>query len=335
MILSGHLADRVGERKVILLEFLLIPIFLILSGLAPSYLMLLAFIAGLGIVKCMYHPAGLSFLSKAVDPDIRGKAIGLHEAIGSIGSGLAFISLGSLGGWLGWRYTLALMAAPSLLLSFLYLLFQKRGEGIKNPQEGNPRKGLESILGIKKEKLSPFYLQAGSSIIAGVGLGGFMAFLASFLHEVYGLSVGLAGGIVGIGYLGGFFGNLVGGRMSDRIGTVLSYVVFSAFAAFFTTLIAIFELPFYFLFLTLFSCFFFSATANPADKALLAEHSFSGGRGSGYGSLFTVYTLGSVISGPLFGFLIEKAGMRPTFLFIPTFLIIAIVVRYRVKRYHG
>lgn len=333
MVLSGGLADRIGERKVILLEFFLIPLFLILCALAPFYQMLLVFIAGLGVAKCMYHPAGLSFLSKSVEPGIRGKVIGLHEAIGSIGSALAFIVLGALGGWFGWRYALTLMAVPSILLSFLYLLFGKK-ENSQNYQPDSSKRGLESILGIKKDKLSAFYLQMASVLIAGVGFGGFMVFLASFLHEGYHLSVGLAGGIVGIGYLGGFFGNLIGGRISDRIGTVHSYVIFTILTAFSSTLVAIFELPFYFLFLILLSCFFFRAIANPADKALLAKHSSIKGRGSGYGSLFSVYTLGSITSAPLFGFLIEKAGMRPTFLLVPVLLIIAAVVRYKVREYH-
>lgn len=340
MILSGRLADKIGERKIILLEFFMIPIFLILSGLAPSYPILLLFVAGFGIAKCMYHPAGLSYLSKTVDVDVRGKAIGLHESIGSIGGGLAFISLGVLGQWLGWRYALVVMATPSLLLALFYLLIgndmsDNRSKKSRNSGENNPPKGLENIWGIKKEKLSLFYLQMGSNIIVAVGFGGFMTFLASFLNQVYGLSVGLAGSLIGIGCLTSFFGNLVGGRLSDRMGSVLTYVFFIGLTALFTAVIAVFELPLYLLFLNLLFCFFFFATANPADKALLVEHSHAEGRSSGYGSLFTFSTLGAVVSGPLFGFLIEKLGMRPAFLLVPALLVVATIVRHQIiRRYH-
>ena len=230
-----------------------------------------------------------------------------------------------------------IMAIPGLLLALFYFLIgndmsDDRSKKSRNSGENNPPKGLENILGIKKEKLSPFYLQTGSGIIVKVGFGGFMTFLASFLNQIYGLSVGLAGSLIGIGYLASFFGNLVGGRLSDRMGSVLAYVFFTGLTALFTAVIAVFKLPLYLLFLNL----LFLATAQPADKDLLIKHSHTERRSSGYGSLFTFYTLGSVVSGPLFGFLIEKLGMRPTFLLVPALLVIATIVRYQIiRRYHG
>ncbi|MBE0479232.1 MFS transporter, partial [Candidatus Aerophobetes bacterium] len=73
---------------------------------------------------------------------------------------------------------------------------------------------------------------------------------------------------------------------------------------------------------------------SPTDKALLADYSHAEGRSTSYGFLFSSYTLGFVISGPLFGLLIEKVGMRSGFLFVPVFFIVASLIRYRMKRYH-
>lgn len=230
-----------------------------------------------------------------------------------------------------------IMAVPSLLLALLYLLVgndmsNDRSKKSRNSGKNNPSKGLENILGIKKEKLFPFYLQIGSNTIAIVGFGGFTTFLASFLNQVYGMSVGLAGSLIGVSYLVSFFGNLIGGRLSDKMGPVLAYAFFMGLTALFTAMIAIFELSPYLLFPTLLFCFFLFATGNPADKALLVEYSPIEKRDSGYGSLFTFLALGSIISGPLFGFLIEKLGMRSTFLFIPVLLAAAAIMRYQIRR---
>lgn len=287
----------------------------------------------------MYHPAGLSFLSKAVGENIRGKAIGLHESIGNVGSGLAFISLGLLGGWRGWRPALMIIAVPGLLLSFLYLLLgenmseEDKSEKVENSKDDTPRRGIESILGIRKERLFPFYLQMGSNVVALIGFGGFTTFLASFLHEVYGLPVGLGGSIIGVSYLTGFFGNITGGRLSDKLGPVLACALFSALTALSMIMVAAIQLPFHLLFLSLLLCFIFFALSNPANKALLAEHSHIEGRSSGYGSYFMFSTAGLLTSGPLFGFLIEEVGMRSAFLFVPLLLGIATTMRFGLMGY--
>lgn len=338
MILSGRLADRIGERKSILLEFLLIPIFLVLSSVSPSYIFLLISVAGFGFAKILYHPAGLSFLSKSVDEEMRGEGIGLHESIGNIGAGFAFIVVGLLGGWLGWRLALILMTAPALILAISNLVL---GSGLggdfpvepTDPEEDLSGDGVGGVLGIEDEKLTPFYFQIGSSIIGGVGFGAFVTFLASFLNQVYGLSTGLAGLLVGMSYLLGFFGNLFGGKISDRIGEVLSYTIFMSLAALPILMVVLLDVPLFLLIPSLALCFLLRSLGNPADKSLLAEHSSISGRGRGYGSLFTSYTFGSFTSAPLFGFLIDSFGMKSAFLFIPILFIIGAAVRYRVKQY--
>lgn len=340
MVLSGSLSDRIGERKAILLEFFLVPGFLVLMSLSPSYLFLLLFAGGFGLSKILYHPAGLSFLSKSIDEESRGEAIGLHESMGNLGAGIAFIAVGSLGGWLGWRPALVLVAVPILLLGVSnWLLGGRLGKDVNeeveedDPPSDDTDGSIGKTLGVEKEKLSSFYLQIVSSVIGGIGFGAFVTFLASFLNQVYGLSTGLAGLLVGSSYLLGFFGNLYGGRISDRLGEVLSYTIFMVLASVPIMLVVLVDLPYFLLIPILAACFLLRSLGNPADKSLLAEHSSNAGRGRGYGSLFTSYTLGSFTSGPLFGFLIDKFRMESAFLLIPVLFVVGAVVRYQVKRY--
>ncbi|MFW6013005.1 MAG: MFS transporter [Candidatus Bipolaricaulota bacterium] len=339
MILSGRLADRIGERKCILLEFTLIPVFLILSALSPTYVYLFVFVTGLGLAKIFYHPAGLSLLSKAAGEEKRGKAIGLHESVGNIGAGLAFIAIGPLGSLLGWRLALALLGIPAWILVAV-TFFGSKGLGKIVTQEDDSDSGDSGAissrtgraLGIDDKKLTSFYLQVGSSIIGGIGFGGFVTFLASFLTEEYALSAALAGLFVGMSYLLGFFGNLFGGSISDRIGEVLAYALFTGLAALPIALVVILRLPRLLLIPCLILAFLLRSLGNPADKSLLVEHANPAQRGQGYGSLFTSYTFGSFASGPLFGFLIDSIGMRPAFLVIPALFVLGAVIRYQVKR---
>lgn len=355
IVFTGRIADRIGERKAILLEFMVVPFFLIGAAFAPSYWVLLVFVAGFGAARCMYHPAGLSYLSKSVDPQVRGKALGIHESIGSLGGGLAFIALGALGGAVGWRWTLFALALPGFLLVAGYLYWKrdqrgKRGfleeepkreektESDKENKSGQKREkglieGMEELLGLREGKLTPFYLQMSGKVIGGLGKVGFVTFLASFLTEVYGMSAGLAGGLVGVSYLGGFFGNLVGGKMADLMGPIRAYVSSVLVTALLMLGVGLLKLPLWSLILILISCFFFNAAKNPSDKSLLAEHSHEEGRGTGYGSYFTFGKLGALVSSPLFGLLIERIGMRPTYMIAPAFLVVAAGAIARIGKY--
>ncbi len=333
MILSGRLTDIIGERKTILLEFSLIPIFMILCGLASSYWMLLVFVAGFGFSKIMYHPAGLSYISRGIDRKLRGTAIGVHESVGNIGGGLAFIVLGSLGELLGWRRTFMVMAIPAAVLVVANLIL---GNGLEDGGRSSPRTTVETSqetgrTGIKPKRISAFYLQVGSSTLSILALGGFVSFLSSFLYEIYGLGAALSGSLVGLGYLGGVLGNLIGGRISDRFGPIVTYSAFTTLYAVPISAVIWLRLPFWGLLLGLLLCFFLRSVRNPADKALLADNSPHEGRGKAYGLLFAAYTMGSLISGPLFGFLIDSYGMIPAFSIVPVLSVVSALVRYQVK----
>ncbi|MFP4589599.1 MAG: MFS transporter [Candidatus Acetothermia bacterium] len=348
IILAGRLADEIGEKTAIVLGFIMVPLFLLACASAPSYLILLLFVGGYGLARCMYHPAGLSYLSKAVDSSVHGKAIGLHESVGSLGSGLAFATLGWVGHTLGWRGALVVIAFPGLFLSMSYVLLNKkdliedfgkrreksRSEKNTDQEEGIQNKDLHNrVFGVKQREKKPFWLQMAGKVTGDLGRQGFVVFLASFLTSVYGMSAGLAGGLIGLSYLGSFGGNLIGGNLAEMLGLVKTYVSFTLLGAAFMLIIAVFNLPLYALIPCLLLYFLSSATRNPADKALLAERSHHQGRGAGYGSYFTFGRLGTFVSGPLFGVLIETVGMRSTYLLAPTLMALAALIMSRISKY--
>ena len=81
---SGWISDKIGERLVLL-------IYLTISGAGSvvmifinSFTLLLPIVAVIGLAGGLYHPVGLSLISK-VFKEKRGRAMGIHGVSGSVG----------------------------------------------------------------------------------------------------------------------------------------------------------------------------------------------------------------------------------------------------------
>jgi MFS family permease len=101
---AGYLSDRVGSRRMLILAAGGCAVALGLVSLAPSFPVFAAGLVLLGLSAGVYHPSGLSLLSRGVASGERGRAIGIHGVGGTFGEAIAPAWAALFAASFGWRF---------------------------------------------------------------------------------------------------------------------------------------------------------------------------------------------------------------------------------------
>ncbi|OYR55659.1 MFS transporter [Halorubrum halodurans] len=112
---GGVVVDRFGSKPVILACLLGMGGAFLLVGAAPSLPVLAIALAVWGVTASVYHPAGLTLLSKAVER--RGTALGYHGIGGNLGIALGPLAAVLLLVAFDWRVVAALLTVPAFLVA--------------------------------------------------------------------------------------------------------------------------------------------------------------------------------------------------------------------------
>jgi len=110
---GGVIIDRIGSRRLISICLLGMGLSYILLGLAPSVLIIAVALVIWGISASVYHPAGLSLISKGVEE--RGTGFAYHGIAGNLGIGLGPLVATILLLFVDWRTVALALGAPALL----------------------------------------------------------------------------------------------------------------------------------------------------------------------------------------------------------------------------
>src|SRR3989442_886049 len=134
-VLFGFLADRRAPARLLLLCAAGVAISMVGVAASPSIPLLAVSLGSLGLFSGIYHPTGLSIISRVVAE--QGRGMGWHGMGGSLGiaAGPAFVGAMLAIGW-SWRSVAALLVIPSLvalLLLFVARLPVDRGAAFRVP----------------------------------------------------------------------------------------------------------------------------------------------------------------------------------------------------------
>ena len=193
----GFLADRRPAGGLLLLCAAGIAISMVGVGASPSIPVLALSLGALGLFSGIYHPTGLSIISRVVAE--QGRGMGWHGMGGSLGiaAGPAFVGAMLAIGW-SWRSVAALLVIPSLVA--LLLLFVAR-----LPVE-RPAPALGSSRSPRPLWSRPFAFILLVYMFAGFAYQGGLTFLPRFVGaEFFALALAL-----------GAIGQVVSGRLADR-----------------------------------------------------------------------------------------------------------------------
>jgi predicted MFS family arabinose efflux permease len=304
---AGYLADRVGSRTMLLVAAGGCAVSLVVVATAPSFPAVAAGLVLLGLCAGIYHPSGLSLLSRRIASPQRGRAIGIHGVGGNFGEALAPAWAAFFAARAGWRWGFAAAALLALACAALALTLPADGPRTADA----PRPTLRGTAGELGRTLQLFWRSRAlrwlllATVAGGLVYRGVLTFLPLHLS-------GSAGGARGASYvtslvlLAGIVAQRLGGELADRLPreglfllelALVVPVLFLLGAATGTPLLAL-ALAFGFLWYL----------AQPVATALVAAHTDPGDHGLLYGLQFAAsFGVGSFAT-TLGGLLIGASG---------------------------
>jgi len=323
-LLAGSLADRTNEIHLIMLS----------SGLAGLSTIMFLFVqditvyAAVFISMCvwagLYHPAANALISKTYSKGT-GEAMGFHGAGGTVGvvftPALSYV----VGLAFGWRMSFVVFGVSSAVTAMLFWRNRFR------PVRSASRVRLRDILGIQGLWLLLIFNFAIGLYMKSVELFlptyftlGPLSFLGAALAKSWAATLTTFMLLIGV------FGQWLGGRETDVLGSKKVLIVASA---------AVF-VGFLFLALTPSSLWFVAIVAftmlyglafyahQPAFNALTGFMTPEDRRGLVYGVVFFMsFGMGS-ISQAITGYLSDKIGITVAFYVLTLFAAIALVVSF-------
>lgn len=310
---AGFLADRVGERRLLLTFCLGSGVASIAVGLSPNVYVLGVALAVLGLVLGIFHPVGTAFIARATKH--RGMAFGYFGVGGNLGVALGPILAGAIASTLDWRAPYLIFAIPAFLMAGLLYSFTRTGI---------PSVSEETTAETDTEKthlrliILPLVLIFVASAVNGFVYRGLITFLPLYLSQRLHFtffhldSMVLAGSFTTVALIFGVLGQFLGGYLSERRRHEVLALVVAAVAA--PLLVLMGGSDGLILLLTASSFAFFHFMAQPIYNNLIADYSPASWRGRSYGIFyFLTFGLGS-FSATLLGYTAEQLGTNWVFL---------------------
>jgi MFS family permease len=219
---AGWLADRFGPVALIMIGTLGVAVAGVLVGFSVNFAMLLITLMLMGLLSGGYHPAATPLISASVEPQQRGRALGIHLVGGNsaffVTPIIAAAIISAFGEESGWRYSYLILAAPTVLFALIFYVYLSRHGGRAHVEkvkqriieERPPQPGY-------KRRLIAFL----TMMVVGGGIGmSILPFLTLYMTDELGASNATAGGLMSIVFSSGLWAGPVGGYISDKIGSV-------------------------------------------------------------------------------------------------------------------
>lgn len=179
-VLAGFLADRYGSRPLLIVYLVGCSATAVLARWAPTFNLLLLVMLAMGCFASIYHPAGLSLISRETTPETRGSALGLHGIIGSLG--IAGAPFGAMllfsSGNLGWRDYYLILTVPALLIAARLLLDELRH---RKESRLAAAKSATELMPEEAIRWSRYLILVVAGALSGFVYGAFMHFLPRYL----------------------------------------------------------------------------------------------------------------------------------------------------------
>ncbi|SIR75289.1 Sugar phosphate permease [Haladaptatus litoreus] len=341
---SGILADSYDTRKLIAISVLGMGVGFVIISLAPSIFILTIGLIVWGGSASMYHPTGLSLISRTVSE--RGRGLAFHGVAGNVGTAVGPLLVSVLLLELSWRYVASLLVAPALLVGIVTLLvpIEKPARVSNGGMAVDPQGGFSMAeFGASSKRLFArgFAVIFLLVVLEGLFYRGILTFLPDVFDTVItsesaitadlfrGTSQYLYSGLL----LVGVFGQYVGGWLVDRVNPVRGLVfVFIGLAGVSAMFAAITQPSVWNLvpLSILLGVFLFGE--QPLMQATVADYSSSDTRGLSYGytyaGVFGVGALGATIA----GYVLTRASFSWLFGLLAILAIIAAIVSERLRR---
>jgi FSR family fosmidomycin resistance protein-like MFS transporter len=320
---AGLIAERTGERGVLVVGTLVTAAGFIVAGLAGGFASLLIVLLVAGLGSGVQHPLASSIVSKAYETGPRRTALGTYNFSGDLGKiavpavvALLAASLGS------WRLPAALYGVVGLAAAVVIWASLSRlhvGQRLA-PRETTAATAAGGGWGIR----DPRGFQA-LTLIGMIDTGTrspFLTFLPFLLLEYKGATLAGVGGAMALLFAGGAVGKFVCGVMAERIGIIRAVVITEAA----TTLgiLAVLAAPLHLAYAALVPLGIALNGTSSVLYGTVAELVTPERRSRAYGLYYTLTIATSAIAPAVYGLLSDLAGVRATLTVVGLMVLVTI-----------
>lgn len=327
---AGILVDRLGATRVLVGGLGLYASAVTLYGFAPNIwvLGLLAILAGFG--NCVFHPSDYAIMTARVGANRLGRAYGVHNLGGSFGWVAAPVSVLALTSLFGWRAALSILGGVGLALT-AYLILERAALRTEGRARGRESRAARERAPLPLLLSRPIVLCFGYFLLLAVANAGLQPFLPSSLVAAWGLSFALANSAL-TGYLiGSSLGIFMGGVAADRFGRPERIVATGlASAGGLALVIGFVPMAVPMLVLCVALAGFCAGSTTPSRDMLVRRAAPSGATGKVFGFVYSGLDLGSAVTPPFLGLLLDHQLPRLVFVAVAAALFLAISTAFVV-----
>jgi FSR family fosmidomycin resistance protein-like MFS transporter len=224
---AGRMVDKIGPTILLAIGTLGVAIGGLITGLSNSYIMFIIFLAIMGFMTAGYHPASTPMILSAVEPEKRGRALGLHLVGGNASFFIApLIAGGVMVLWpsMGFRGPFIILSIPTAIFGIIFLIYLTKRGGLTHVRAAKQRLAEEKPPqpGYKR-RLWAYLIQ----MIVGGGAGmSVQALMSLYIVDKLGATDTSVTWIMSVSFLPAIVGGtIIGGWISDRIGSVKIIIV--------------------------------------------------------------------------------------------------------------
>jgi MFS family permease len=283
---AGWLADRFGHARMMAVFFLGIGAASVVAGLVSGPTGMAAALAGIGLFGALYHPVALAWVSMEAPVAIRGRVMGWVGIAGSIGVALSAVIAGGLAALAGWRMAMIVPGVVTIAGGVALIIAMLAGR-IAQVAPTAPPAGAAPA-----EPRAPVGVLVVLAVTFALGAVAYTAFstaLPKWLSDSLALDASDAarlGVVVGATLLLGSVGQLIGGRLADRLPFKWLYVATFALKLLPLALAALIGGPVAVLLAAVIGLTFDMSA--PVENLLLARYSSGRRRGLAFGMKFAI-----------------------------------------------
>jgi MFS family permease len=329
----GYAVDRYGARRVLVAGLCLAAGALVMLAMAPTYPMLLAAAALLGLANAVYHPADYEILGRTIGEARVGRAFSIHTFSGYLGGALAPAMMLGLSSLAGLEVALA-AAGGCALVAALPLALAAEPEPAPRPvakKAAETGGGAVSVLTPAVIMLTVFFT------LLSLSLGGIQNFSVVALVDGRGVDFAAANVALSAFLLLSAFGVLLGGVIADRTrrhGDVaaLGFGLTGVLVA----VVGLVPLGPVLLVVVMGMAGFLSGMIMPSRDMLVRAAAPPGAVGRVFGIVTTGFNIGGTVGPMIYGALMDRGQPLLVFaasvLFIVATMALAFVGERRFKR---
>lgn len=334
---AGILTDRLGSKKMIFMIVFTLSGSFIFMSFSTSFIIILLLMVIAGFAYGSSHPTTNRGIIYWFDVKSRGTAMGIKQMGVTAGSALAALLLLPLAKSFSWQITFFVAALILLVVGFcIYILYKEPEQEMEEKSQANSttkNSFYELFLLLKHKSLMLITFSAmllsGSQMILNT-------FIILFAYERLGISIILAGVLLGIAEIGGSVGRVAWGMISDRLfhgQRVIVLLLVSVLVAIDSIVVVLLPhgVSFYFVAFIIFTFGFSTSGFNGVWMNATTEIVSRENSGAATGVSITFGSWGVILFPPIFGYIVDTtASYTIAWLFVTTLMIGSIFLLFIV-----